>query len=78
MLTRYIQAAMKRSAYRLLPNRHVFGEIPGFPGLWSEERNVDRCRDVLQEVLEEWIILKLRDGDKLPRIDGISLNRRAA
>jgi len=32
------------------------------------------CRDVLREVLEEWLILKLRDGDLLPKIGGIDLN----
>jgi hypothetical protein len=29
---------------------------------------------VLREVLEEWLILKLRDGDFIPEIGGIDLN----
>jgi hypothetical protein len=30
------------------------------------------------EILEEWIVLKLRDRDLLPVVDGIDLNLRAA
>jgi hypothetical protein len=35
---------------------------------------LEACRDELQEVLEEWIILGLRLGHALPTVGGIQLN----
>jgi len=39
---------------------------------------LEMCRDVLREVLEEWMVLKPHDGDPLPSIGGIDLNIIAA
>ncbi|MBI3666775.1 MAG: type II toxin-antitoxin system HicB family antitoxin [Acidobacteria bacterium] len=78
MLTRYIQQAMKKAAYKILKDGMYFGEIPGLRGVWASERTLDKCREVLQEVLEEWLVLKIRDRDPIPKIGRIDLNSRAA
>jgi predicted RNase H-like HicB family nuclease len=78
MLTRYITEAMKRARYRLLDDGQYFGEIPGLQGVWSSERSLDQCRTVLQEVLEEWLFLKIRDKDRIPRMGRIDLHTKAA
>jgi hypothetical protein len=39
---------------------------------------LEKCREVLQEVLEEWLVLKIRDNDSIPRLGRISLPLRAA
>ena len=57
MLTRYIREAMKKASFKTLPNGTYFGEIPGLAGVWANEASLDRCREVLQEVLEEWSLL---------------------
>jgi predicted RNase H-like HicB family nuclease len=62
MLTRYIHEAMKRAQFKTLENGTCFGEIPGLAGVWANESTLDKCRAVLQEVLEEWLVLKIRDG----------------
>ena len=69
---------MKRAAYRILEDGQYFGEIPGLQGVWASERQLDTCREVLQEVLEEWLVLKLRDHDSIPKMGRIDLNARAA
>jgi len=74
MLTAYIQAAMERARYKILEDGTYFGEIPGFRGVWADEETLEECRRVLQEVLEEWILLKLRDNESLPRLRGVSLS----
>ncbi|WP_353733695.1 hypothetical protein [Syntrophothermus sp.] len=48
------------------------------PGVWAKETSLEKCREVLQEVLEEWLVLKLRDRDPLPQLGGIDLNRMVA
>jgi hypothetical protein len=78
MLTRYIREAMKRARYKSLENGTRFGENPGLAGVWANEPTPDGCGEVLQEVLEEWLVLKIRDHDPIPRIGRISLPSRAA
>ena len=60
MLTVYITEAMARATYKILEDGTYFGEIPNLPGVWSNEATLEECRKVLQEVLEEWLVL--RDG----------------
>jgi predicted RNase H-like HicB family nuclease len=78
MLTRYIREAMKRAQYKTLENGAYFGQIPGLPGVWANEATLAACQEVLQEVLEEWLVLKIRDHDPIPRIGRVSLPSRAA
>ena len=78
MLTRYIQQAMKKAVYKILDDGQYFGEIPNLNGVWASERTLDKCREVLQEVLEEWLVLKIRDHDPIPKIGRIDLNAKAA
>lgn len=78
MLTRYIREAMKRARFKTLDDGTCFGEIPGLTGVWSNETDVEACRVVLQEVLEEWLILKIRDNDPIPRLGRVGLSVKAA
>jgi len=78
MLTAYIEAAMKRATYKLLDDGTYYGEIPGFRGVWADEKTLEECRGILQEVLEEWLLLQLRDNVKVPSLDGIRLARKTA
>jgi predicted RNase H-like HicB family nuclease len=73
MLTEYIQAALARSEYKILDDQTWFAEIPGFDGVWANAATVESCRSELREVLEEWLILKLRDHDPIPTVAGLDL-----
>ena len=74
MLTQYIQAAMRHAHYEILSDDNSFyAEIPGLQGVWANAETLEACREELQEVLEEWIILGLRLGHALPVVDGIDL-----
>lgn len=70
MFMEYIQSAMKGAKYKILEDKTYYGEISGFRGVWANEKKLEECRKVLQEVLEEWVLLKVRQGDKLPIIHG--------
>ncbi|MDO8757391.1 MAG: type II toxin-antitoxin system HicB family antitoxin [Elusimicrobiota bacterium] len=69
-LTEYIDAALATARYKVLADKTHFGEIPGFRGVYSNARTAKKCREVLREVLEDWIVLKLRCGDALPPVRG--------
>ncbi len=78
MLTAYINAAMARARYKIIEDGTYFGEIPGLRGVWGNARTLEVCRQELQEVLEDWLIVKLRDGDSIPRIGRVALSKRSA
>lgn len=78
MLSRYIHEAMKRARYKTLDDGTYFGQIAGVAGVWANERTQSRCQEMLQEVLEEWLILKIRDRDSIPRLGRVSLSVKAA
>jgi predicted RNase H-like HicB family nuclease len=64
---------MHRATYELLEDDTFYGEIPEFSGVYANAETLESCRDLLQEVLEGWIILGLRLQHNLPPIDGIDL-----
>jgi len=68
---------MKRANYKILEDGAYYGEIAGFQGVWASEATLEDCRRALQEVLEEWLLLKLRDDEELPTLGEISLAKRS-
>ena len=76
MLTNYVQAAMRKARYEILDDGTYYGEIPGFPGVFANADTLEVCREQLQEVLEDWILLGLRLGHHLPEVEGLTLEMR--
>lgn len=79
MLTDYVRAAMRKARYEILgDDGSYYGEIPGFQGVYSNDETLEGCRDQLQEVLEDWILVRVSHSLDLPIVDGIELAVRAA
>jgi len=75
MITDYVQAAMCKAHYEILPDGEgYYGRIPDLQGVWANADTLEACRRELQEVLEEWIIIGLKMGTPIPMLDGIELN----
>lgn len=66
---------MAKARYKLLRNGTYFGEIPGLKGVWANAKTLDMCRSELQEVLEDWLVLKMRSGDMVPGFKFPALHR---
>jgi len=74
MLIEYIEAAMKKAKYEILPDDKTFyGYIPGFNGVYANTDDLETCRNELKEVLEEWIMLSISRHLPLPVVDEIEL-----
>ncbi len=75
MLTEYIAKALEYATIGRQPEGGSwYGEIPLCPGVWATGETQGKCQKELREVLEGWLILKLRDNDPdIPDIDGLSL-----
>ena len=75
MLAAYINSAMQKAHYEILPdNEGYFGKIKGLQGVWENASTLEDCREELREVLEEWILLGIKMGHTIPLIDGIDLD----
>ena len=74
MLIEYIKKAISKAEYKKLDDGSWFGEIQGFEGVWANGENVEKTREELMEVLEEWLLLKIRDGDKIPEIEDVKID----
>lgn len=66
MLTEFIEKNLKKAKYKILEDGSYFGEIFGFKGVWASSKSLEKCREELREVLEEWLILKFNAGLLVP------------
>jgi predicted RNase H-like HicB family nuclease len=66
MLRDFLDKKLKEAHYKILGDESYFGEILGLKGVWANARNLEDCRKELQEVLEEWLLLKVRDRERVP------------
>ena len=77
MLTDYINAALRRAHYEILPDdQSYYGEIPGMAGVYANAATLEDCRTELAEVLEEWILFRVSRNLPLPVVDGLELKVR--
>ena len=71
MLTDYIKAAMELAKYDKLEDNGYYGEVSGLQGVWADGETLGSCCRTLQEVLEDWLMLKLRDNNPIPVLASI-------
>lgn len=66
MLTDFINRKLAIANYKLLKDGSYFGEIVSLKGVWASALTLEDCRRELQEVLEDWLVVKMIAGDKVP------------
>ena len=66
---------MRAANYEKLEDGTYCGVIKKCPGTIAFAATLYECQEELRSVLEDWLIVKLRHGDRIPVIGGISLNR---
>ena len=71
MISDYIQDKLELASYKILKDRTYFGEIKNIKGIWSNAKTLEECREELREVLEDWIVVQIRQGNKIP---GLPMN----
>jgi predicted RNase H-like HicB family nuclease len=72
---RYVEAAIKNAIYEVLEDDgSVYGEIPGFSGVYANGISHQDCSTELADVLDEWLQLRLTWGREIPIVDGIDLS----
>ena len=77
MIREYLGAAMKRARYEILSDDGTYyGEIPGFDGVYANAPQLEECRNLLEEILEEWLLLSLSRGMPVPVVEGLDLKMK--
>lgn len=77
MITQYIQKAMEHARYEILSDDGSFyGEIPECQGVYANACTLEKCRNELEEVLEEWILFRTYKNLSIPAIEGIEIKIR--
>ncbi|MDQ1274448.1 MAG: hypothetical protein QG610_19 [Euryarchaeota archaeon] len=62
MPMQYIQAALGRVKYEIIDDEEpYYGEISELEGVWATGRTLEECRKNLEEVIDEWIVFRLRN-----------------
>ena len=67
---------MAQAKFERLEDGTYVGRIPKCKGVIAFGETLRECREELQLVMEDWMLLGLKMGHKLPVIDGINLNER--
>ncbi|MSQ11762.1 MAG: type II toxin-antitoxin system HicB family antitoxin [Dehalococcoidia bacterium] len=76
VLTDYVERAMAKATYKQLGDGSYAGRIPPCKGVIAFGSSLEDCERELRSTLEEWILLGLQLGHKLPVVAGIDLNKR--
>jgi predicted RNase H-like HicB family nuclease len=74
MIRKYIEAAMEHAKYEILKDDGTYyGEIKECPGVYSNAPALEKCRNELEEVLEEWILFRVYKNLEIPPIGNIEI-----
>lgn len=74
-LTAYIEAALELAHYDKLEDGSFAGDIPKLKGVIAFGESLRNCESELRSTLEDWILVGLRMGHRLPVLAGIDLNK---
>jgi predicted RNase H-like HicB family nuclease len=68
VIREYIQEALERAKYELInnPGEPYYAEVPGLAGVWATGETLEQCRRNLADVIEGWLLLRLRKGFDVP------------
>lgn len=75
MFTQYVLQVMAQAKIERIDDPlPFFATIPGFKGVWAQGKTKKECLAALQEVLEEWLLLKVRKMQFVPSVRKYDLN----
>lgn len=74
VLTGYVEEAISHAVYDKLRDGTYAGRLPECPGVIAFGTTLNEAQDELRATLEDWILVGLKLGHKLPVIAGIDLN----
>ena len=76
MIVEYIKAALEKAKYEIIDDEEepFYGEVPELRGVWATGKTLEECRRNLAEVIEGWIIIRIKRGLPIPPINGRTID----
>jgi len=67
MIKEYLEAALERAEYELIDDEEpYYGEVTELEGVWATGRTLEECHRNLVEVIDGWILIRLKRGLPIP------------
>ena len=71
MIMEYIEAALNKARYDMMKDKEPFyAAVPGLEGVYATGKTLEECRKNLTEVIDGWLVVRLRKGLAVPSIGG--------
>ncbi|MCD5425048.1 MAG: type II toxin-antitoxin system HicB family antitoxin [Methanosarcinaceae archaeon] len=74
MIIEYIKAALSKAKFEIIEDEEpYYGEVCELEGVWATGKTLDECRKNLAEVVDGWIVVRLRKGLPIPQMDAYNI-----
>ena len=71
----YIEEILKKAKYEYgEATKSWCAKVDILPGAYAQADTLEEVRSQLAEVIEEYVLVSLANGDKLPKIDGLDFS----
>ena len=77
VITRYVEHALRRARYRRVDGSYC-ATVPGLRGVIATGTTREVCRAQLSEVVEEWVLVRVARGLRVPPLDGATIEVKKA
>jgi predicted RNase H-like HicB family nuclease len=78
MITTYLDKALRRARYKQVDGGAFCATVPGLQGVLATGSTLETCRDQLAEVVEEWILVRVARGLRVPPLGGVKVEVKKA
>jgi predicted RNase H-like HicB family nuclease len=78
MIRQYVDAALRGARCDKLDDGTFCGEVPRLRGVLATAGTLEECRDQLAEVVEEWVLVRVSRGLRVPAVAGIEVRVKRA
>jgi predicted RNase H-like HicB family nuclease len=78
MIRSYLDEAVRRARYTQLESGSYCGEVRGLRGVIATGETLEACRTTLQEVVEEWVLVRVSRRLDVPALGRVKIRVRKA
>ena len=78
MIVAYIRQALARASFVELDDGDIVATVPGLRGVIAVERSRAACRRELARVVEEWVLVRVARGLRVPKLGGVEVRVKRA
>ncbi|MBI5434016.1 MAG: type II toxin-antitoxin system HicB family antitoxin [Planctomycetes bacterium] len=78
MIVAYIRQAVGRARYSELEDGTFSATVPGLRGVLAVGRTQAACKRELASVVEEWVLVRVARGLRVPKLGGIEVRVKRA